>query len=75
MTKIVDSCSFQTKSSEGRVFELEDGRILIGFLDPMHTPKIKTTHVKSNDSLNLDLLKGFHLISHDKDYVSVVTYE
>ncbi|KKT90184.1 MAG: hypothetical protein UW92_C0042G0001, partial [Candidatus Jorgensenbacteria bacterium GW2011_GWA2_45_13] len=42
MTKIVDSCSFQTKSSEGRVFELEDGRILIGFLDPMHTPKIKT---------------------------------
>ena len=71
MQKIVDSQNFFTKNSEGTIFELENGEILIGFNDSIHLPKIISSHVTQT----VDLSKGKHLVCHDTKEVHIAVYE
>jgi hypothetical protein len=71
MQKIVDSRNFRTKNSEGTIFELESGEILIGFTDPPHLPKINSSHVAQT----VDLSRGKHLVRHDAKTITIAVYE
>ena len=74
MIKIVDSQKFQTKNSDGKIFELENGDIIIGFHDPLHTPKINSSSIVSSHT-NLDLLPGTtYLVSSNQNTIDIVTY-
>lgn len=84
MKKVISFCGFRTENSEGVIYELEDTSIIIGFSDPLHSPKITTTHYTKTENFpdsGFNRLFGIsketktYIVSNDSNSIRVAIYE